>query len=146
MKAVFGALFALVLVVALFAESDSTEIPAYHKSAPATGATLAPILGKDKLWGPSFENAYQVHAYELAPKISKILYQLPCYCYCDHMGHKSLRTCYESTHAAHCAVCLKELYYAYSENKKGKTVAQIRAGIIKGEWHNVDLEAAAAMN
>src|ERR1700758_5053552 len=130
MKLLFGALFSLTLVTTLLAQSDSTEVPAFHNAAPAPSEKLAAIMPKDQLWGPSFQNAYQVHAYELAPKVSKIIYQLPCYCYCDHMGHKSLRTCYESTHAAHCAVCLKELYYAYSENKKGKTLAQIRSGII----------------
>ncbi|HLH09582.1 MAG TPA: PCYCGC motif-containing (lipo)protein [Terriglobales bacterium] len=146
MKAFFGVLFSFVLVITLFAQSDTAEIPAYHKQAPATAEKLPPILPREQLWGPAFENAYQVHAYELAPKVSKIIYQLPCYCYCDHIGHKSLRTCYESTHAAHCAVCLKELYYAYDQHKKGKTVAQIRQGIIHGQWQQIDLEAAAGMN
>jgi Protein of unknown function with PCYCGC motif len=146
MKPFFGALFALALAATLFAQSDSLAVPAYHKAGPSASEKLPPILSKDQLWGPSFQSAYQAHAYELAPKVSKIIYQLPCYCYCDHSGHKSLRTCYESTHAAHCAVCLKELYYAYSENKKGKTLAQIRSGIISGEWEKVDLEAAAGMN
>jgi hypothetical protein len=41
---------------------------------------------------------------------------------------------------------LKELYYAYSENKKGKTLAQIRSGIISGEWQKIDLESAAGMD
>jgi hypothetical protein len=31
-------------------------------------------------------------------------------------------------------------------NKKGKTAAQIRQGIIKGEWKQVDLQTAAAIN
>jgi hypothetical protein len=31
-------------------------------------------------------------------------------------------------------------------NKKGKTAAQIRQGIIKGEWKQVDLQTAATIN
>jgi len=62
------------------------------------------------------------------------------------MGHKSLRSCFEGTHGAQCATCLKELYYSYSMNKNGKTAAQIRRGIIKGEWKQVDLQTAAAIN
>jgi hypothetical protein len=31
-------------------------------------------------------------------------------------------------------------------NKKGKTAAQIRQGIMKGEWKLVDLQTAAAVN
>jgi hypothetical protein len=41
---------------------------------------------------------------------------------------------------------LKELYYSYQQNKKGKSAAQIRAGIIKGEWKQVDLQSAEAIN
>jgi hypothetical protein len=41
---------------------------------------------------------------------------------------------------------MKELYYSYAQTKKGKTAAQIRQGITKGEWKQVDLESAATMN
>ena len=87
--------------------------------------------------------AYQTHAYELAAKIPNVLHQQPCYCYCDRMGHNSLHSCFENTHGAQCATCLKELYYSYQQHKKGKTAAQIRAGIIKGDWKQIDLESAA---
>jgi hypothetical protein len=62
------------------------------------------------------------------------------------MGHNSLRSCFEGTHGAECGTCLKELYYTYTEHKKGKTAKQIRAGIIKGEWKQVDLQSAASIN
>jgi hypothetical protein len=41
---------------------------------------------------------------------------------------------------------LKELYYSYKQHEAGKTASQIRAGIIKGEWKQIDLEATATMN
>ncbi len=31
-----------------------------------------------------------------------------------------------------------EDFYSYEQSRKGKTAAQIRAGIIKGEWQSVD--------
>jgi len=43
-------------------------------------------------------------------------------------------------------VCLKELYYSYAQTKKGKTAAQIRQGIIKGDWKQIDLDSAASAN
>jgi hypothetical protein len=61
------------------------------------------------------------------------------------MGHASLHSCYESTHAAKCDVCLKELYYAYRATRRGRTPGQIRAGIIRGEWEQVDLQSAATL-
>jgi hypothetical protein len=38
---------------------------------------------------------------------------------------------------------MKEAYYAYFETKKGKTPAQIRKEIIKGDFANLDLDQAA---
>jgi hypothetical protein len=144
-----GILFiAVTMVSAPFLESESDAgVPHFNEGAPAAGMELAPILAKDQLWGSNAEHPYQTHAYELAAKIPKILYQQPCYCYCDRsMGHKSLHSCFSSTHGAECGTCLKELYYTYTMNKQGKTARQIRAGIIKGDWKLIDLDTAASIN
>ena len=114
-------------------------MPAYNDH-PLRPGDATPILPKDQLWGEAFKYPYQVQSYELAAKIPSVLYQLPCYCYCERIGHNSLHTCFESTHGAHCGICMKELFYAYEQTKLKKTPAQIRAGIIKGDWKSVDLE------
>jgi len=125
---------------------EEAAVPAYNPP-PAPGAKLPAILGRDQLWGNNDRYPYQSHAYELAAKIQKVIYQQPCYCYCDRgMGHNSLHSCFENTHGAQCDVCMKELYYSYAQTKKGKTAAQIRQGITKGEWKQVDLESSATMN
>jgi hypothetical protein len=62
------------------------------------------------------------------------------------MGHKSLHSCFSGTHGAECGTCLKELYYTYTMNKAGKTPRQIRAGIINGDWKQIDLHTAADIN
>ena len=133
----------LVFSFAILEIAHSESVPAYNPTAPAKCAHLAPIVPRSQRMGPTYSEKYQHVAYDVAQKIPGILYQLPCYCYCDKIGHKSLRTCYESDHAAHCSTCLKEAYYAYFETKKGKTPQQIRAGIIKGEFASVDLIEAA---
>ena len=125
---------------------DDGGVPAYNAGPPPKGTKLPPILGKDQLWGADAQYPYQTHAYELAAKIPTVLHQQPCYCYCDRMGHNSLHSCFENTHGAQCATCLKELYYSYRQKQKGKTAAQIRAGIIKGEWKQIDLQTAAEIN
>jgi hypothetical protein len=134
-----------LLAILAFAQSDN-PVPAFNSNPPTAADKLPPILPKDQRWGESFQNPYQVHAYELAEKIPAVLHQLPCYCYCDKMGHKSLRTCYETTHGAHCSTCMKELYYAYQQSKLKKTPKEIRDGIIRGDWQNIDLATAATMN
>jgi len=121
-------------------------IPAYNAGPPPKGTKLPAILSKSDLWGQDAQYPYQTHAYELAAKIPTLLHQQPCYCYCDRIGHNSLHTCFENTHGARCSTCLKELYYSYQQYHKGKTAAQIRAGIIKSEWKTIDLESAAAIN
>jgi hypothetical protein len=126
--------------------SEEGGVPAFNAGPPPKGTKLPPLLTKADLWGANAQNPYQTHAYELAAKIPNVLHQQPCYCYCDRMGHNSLHSCFEGTHGAECATCLKELYYSYQQHQKGKTAAQIRAGIIKGEWKQIDLIAAASMN
>jgi hypothetical protein len=128
------------------APQEESGIPAYNAAPAPKGTKLPPILTKADLWGADAQNSYQTHAYELAAKIPAVLHQQPCYCYCDRMGHNSLHSCFESTHGAQCATCLKELYYSYLQHQKGKTATQIRAGIIKGEWKQIDLQTASAIN
>ena len=128
-------------------QEENQGVPAYNPAPPKPGTKLPPILGKEQLWGQNSQYPFQTHAYELAAKIPAVLHQEPCYCYCDRgMGHNSLHSCFEGTHGAECATCLKELYYSYLEHKKGKTAKQIRAGIIKGEWKQIDLQSASSIN
>jgi hypothetical protein len=127
------------------AEEDSV-VPAYNPAPAPRGTKLPPILTKGQLWGSNDQYPYQSHAYELAAKIENVLYQQPCYCYCDRMGHKSLHSCFENTHGAICSTCMKELYYSYQMSKQHKTAEQIRKGIIRGDWKNLDLDSAASMN
>lgn len=148
MERVSFALLLIALAIAALAQGNVAPppVPAHHAAPPKRGEKLPPILPRDQLSGPAFQNAYQVHAYELASQIPQVIYQMPCYCYCDRSeGHTSLHSCYESGHAAHCGACMKELYYTYSMHKQRKTVAQIRQRIIKGDWKDIDLVSSATM-
>jgi Protein of unknown function with PCYCGC motif len=139
------ALVALIALVAVVSLAQGDHVPAYNDH-PLRPGDASPIMPNELLWGESFQYSYQVQAYEMAAKIPNVLYQLPCYCFCERIGHSSLHTCFESTHGAHCGICMKEVFYAYQQTKLNKTPAQIRAGIIKGEWKSVDLESSAKSN
>ena len=145
-------LASLVVIVAAVGASaqwvspNTADIPAYHGKPPAKAEKLPPILAGTQLTGESFTQPVQRHAYEVAAKISNTLYQLPCYCHCDRtVGHRSLRSCFESEHGAHCGTCMAEAFYAYKMRKQGKTVAQIRQGIEHGDFNSIDLSTAAQM-
>jgi hypothetical protein len=107
-------------------------VPAYHAQPPQ--GELPATMNPDLFTEPVVQNAYAV-----AAKIKKVLYQQPCYCRCDQsQGHKSLLDCFASKHGSGCGTCIYEDFYAFEQSSKGKTAAQIRAGIIKGEWKSVD--------
>lgn len=139
------ALLAGVSALAVVAFAQGDHVPAYNTEPPKAGEVM-PILPADQRVGDLFKNPYQVRAYELAAKVPGVINQLPCYCYCERIGHKSLHTCYESDHGAHCGICMKEMFYAYEQTKLGKTPTQIRAGIIKGDWKAIDLDEAAKVD
>ena len=141
MKKFLGlAVLGLVALVASAQWSNpADDVPAYNAAAPAR--PLPPILSGQQLTGPYFAHDYQVTAYRMAAKIPAVLHQQPCYCRCDReMGHNSLHSCFEGTHGAACSTCMKEGVFAYQQTKLGRTPAQIRAAIEKGEWMKVDLE------
>jgi hypothetical protein len=121
--------------------SNPTEdIPAYHPASPAHGAALPPILSGSQLQGEYFRYPWQVAVYREAARIPSVLYQLPCYCRCDRaLGHTSLHSCFEGTHGAICSTCAKEEAYAYSKSKLGWTAKQIREGIERNEFEQIDL-------
>ncbi len=147
MRVRFWLTFAIALIcVAAHAQwtNPSVDIPAFHATAPARSAALAPILHGKQLTGPNFQLAWQVKVYQDAAKIPSVLYQLPCYCHCDRaLGHRSLRSCFEGLHGAECGTCAKEGFYAYRMTRKGWTPKQIRAGIERGDWQKIDLNAMA---
>jgi uncharacterized protein with PCYCGC motif len=110
-------------------------VPSYHAYAlkPPYPATLDP---------KQFPDTLNRNVYALAAKIKPVLYQQPCYCYCDrHAGHKSLLDCFASKHGSECDICQKEAVLSYQLTQKGKTPAQIRAAIIRGDWKSVDLNS-----
>jgi hypothetical protein len=140
-------LFVMILLVsAPWAASQQEQVPAYNAGPPSKTTKLPPILAADQLWAENAQYPYQIHAYELAAKIPVVLHQQPCYCYCDRMGHNSLHSCFETTHGSQCSICMKELYYSYLMHQKGKTAAQIRRGIVAGEWKQVSLATASSIN
>ena len=120
--------------------AQTSDVPAFNPKPPAATEKLPPILKPAQIPAESRQYEFQVKAYQIAARIHRVLHQLPCYCHCDRgFGHNSLRSCFASTHGANCGTCLQELFYADQQLKKGKTAAQIRAGIERGDYQSIDL-------
>ena len=121
--------------------NPAEDVAAYHPSVPLKISALPPILSGAKLTGENFRYPWQVHVYQQAAKIGNVLYQLPCNCRCDRaLGHTSLRSCFEGYHGTECSTCAQEAFYAFAMIKAGNNPAQIRAGIAKHAYEQVDLE------
>jgi hypothetical protein len=106
------------------ADQAEPRIPAYQLASEVEN--LPPTLTASEFFGKARE------AYEVAKQIPATLAQLPCYCHCDQVGHKSLHTCFVDDHASHCAVCVEEALLAYQLQKGEKlTPEQVRAKIIE---------------
>ncbi len=112
------------------------RIPAYHKHPPK-GPLPHALPWREFAGNPEAENAYYY-----GERIRRVLYQLPCYCYCDRaIGHTCLLDCITKPdkHASVCQICLKELLYAYRQVKAGQSAAKIRKEIIEGKYEKIDL-------
>jgi hypothetical protein len=108
-------------------------VPAFHAQPPSGQLpdTMEPSLFQDKL---------VFNAYAVAGRVKKVLYQEPCYCHCDRsVGHGSLLDCFVSRHGAGCDLCMREAFYSYEQTRRGKTPAQIREGIMRGDWQKIQI-------
>jgi hypothetical protein len=115
--------------------SQPVHHPAYHESAPTAPLPLT-------LNPAQFEyNRTAFVAYAVAGRVRETLYQEPCYCHCDReAGHTSLLDCFTGKHGAMCSVCQREAIFCYLERQKGKTPAEIRDALAKGDAMRMPLE------
>jgi len=106
-------------------DHSPSRVPAFQTDA-ASLKSLRPTLSPEKFSGKTSA------AYRVAKEIPQTIAQLPCYCHCDEgYGHKSLYSCFEDDHAAHCAVCVDEALLALRLEKVEKLKPeQIRERII----------------
>jgi len=147
MKHFLGFLVVLFIAAMTHAQNTATtEVPAFHPTGPVAAAKLPPILTEKQLADQGMIAPAQKEAYKAAARASSVVYQMPCYCYCDrNHGHTSLRSCFEGTHGAQCSTCMQEALYSYRQSKKGWTAKMIRNGILQGDYKLVDLQNVPAI-
>jgi hypothetical protein len=74
-------------------------------------------------------------AYKIAVKNPELLAKLPCYCFCEPMGHKNLAYCFLKNgvakgkfddHASTCNICVTEAMVAFLWVEIGATEAEMQ--------------------
>ena len=111
---------------------QSSVVPPFHTATEAAQSlppTLVPSSFKQQ---PEVERAYQA-----AKEIPEVLAQMPCYCHCDRIGHRSLHQCYTTDHAASCQICITEALLAEKLHRAGRSIEEIRKAIIRGDWRGL---------
>jgi hypothetical protein len=115
------ATLALAGVVLLTRPAAGTNHP-----TPRPGITAEKIL-------PDFaipKNPGALEAYAAARSAPATLDGVYCHCDCSkHAGHRSLLTCFESTHGAFCDICMGEAMLASGMSARGQSLMEIRAAI-----------------
>jgi hypothetical protein len=107
----------------------------YHDHAP-----IGPLPSLLDAWQFRISRAALV-AYYLASQIKETLYQVPCYCPCNKSeGHQSLLDCFADKHGSKCVTCQREAVFCYLQTKKGRTPAEIRQAMERGEMQKIDWE------
>ena len=101
------------------------QVPAHYEEPPSL-SSLGPTLPPEQFTGKARD------AYQAAKEIPQTLAQIPCYCHCDqNLGHKSLHSCFEDSHASSCAVCVNEALMAYQlQKKQGLSAKEVRERIV----------------
>jgi hypothetical protein len=121
------------------AKNPPDTVPAHHTAAPT-----APL--PDTLDPAQFSDVITKNSYAMAARLKNVLYQQPCYCFCDHNnGHHSLYDCFVTAHAATCNICKMEAIFAYEQTRKGETATAIRKEIVRGDWKSIDPQKYATL-
>jgi hypothetical protein len=100
-----------------------TTVPPYYSDV--RGVVLPKTLQPD-----GFPEGKVRYAYQVAERIPQVLAQIPCYCPCDRIGHKSLLHCYADQHAAYCDICQDSALWAEKRSNERARSAAIREEIV----------------
>ena len=105
-------------------------------SGRATASNHAPAKGQlienRPVLSPALFSGKTALAYKYAAEIPKVIDSQFCYCYCKkNNNHKTLLTCFTSTHGSKCDICMDEVIYAYGLYEDGLSLDEIVIAVDK---------------
>ena len=105
--------------------SPSTDLSVPPYQADIRGVPIPKTIPPDLFTVVKTRESYRV-----AREIPQVLMQLPCYCWCDRIDHKSLLDCFVDDHAEFCGICQDSAFWAHRRMKERASIAMIRQEII----------------
>src|SRR5215831_13365158 len=148
MFARFGALLLVCAAVACSSTDEtvqqpppaSTPAPAPNYSPTSTIAADLPPLNTNINNGTAPAETIRL-AYEFAARHPEVLKYMPCFCGCEHLGHKGNDDCFVGgrdkngkvtewvTHGSICDVCIDVATQSMQMHNSGATLTEIRHAI-----------------
>jgi hypothetical protein len=125
---------AAVLAVAVGVLAAGCAAPAAPRAAGIGPMPAGPVAARSA-FSLDTVTAPVAALYRFAESRQAVFEQIPCYCNCGGLGHRSLRDCFVrrdggyEAHASVCGVCLAEAIDIQRMLGEGKDVAAIRATI-----------------
>ena len=105
------------------AEKPRAFVPPYY--ADVRGVPIPKTLPPEQ-----FKVVKTRASYRVAGEIPQVLMQLPCYCWCDRIGHKSLLDCFVNDHGEYCGICQDSALWADKRLKERASAETIRQEVI----------------
>lgn len=124
----------IVLIAAAFAVAggallqwSSSAVPSERVDPAASNRAATARTPQGTIPPEQFAEPRARLAYAVAARISRVLAELPCYCGCDHMGHKNLLDCFKDEHAENCIICQDSAFWAekrVNEHASAKAISE----------------------
>ena len=105
------------------AQRAGAFMPPYY--ADVRGVSVPQTLPPEQ-----FKVAKTRASYRVAGEIPQVLMQLPCYCWCDRIDHKSLLDCFVDDHGEYCGICQDSALWADKRLKERASAETIRQEVI----------------
>ena len=87
---------------------------------------MGQLVENKPVLSPALFSGKAALAYKYAAEIPKVIDSQFCYCYCKkNHNHKTLLTCFTSTHGSKCDVCIDEVIYAHDLYEDGLSLDEI---------------------
>lgn len=118
---------AVALACGALLRRSSSPAPSEGANPPAGKSSATPRTPEGTLPPERFAEPRTRLAYAVATRIPRLLAELPCYCGCDRMGHRSLLDCFKDEHAEYCNICQDSAFWAekrVSEHAPAKVIRE----------------------
>lgn len=129
---------AVVIIIAGFVYySNSMRVDDTETAKQIASGNIDALRGREtrETLSPTQFVGKTARTYNIALENRDLMDSMYCYCNCKkNLGHKSLLTCFVTTHAINCNICQDQALYAYSQYQKNPDLVKVRTAVDRKFW------------